>query len=128
MNYAVFRISQTKARMIQSVLLSLSGSLHMQFLQHLTPPIYLASSYWSLRTHHFCGLFLGCPVPRAADGHCYGHTNQTEIHVVSTETTLMSEIRSQDEIWCFLTDGCLAFICYSSVEMTEKAFLIEIVV
>lgn len=74
-------------------------------------------------------VFPECPVARAAGAHRCGRKRQTElIHTVSAKATLMSEIRFQDGIWCLLTDGCLAFIYYSSVEMTEKASLIEIVV
>lgn len=43
---------------------------------------------------------------------------------------LMSEIEFQDGLQGFLTDGCLAFIYYSSGEMTvqKKASLMETVV
>lgn len=46
--------------------------------------------------------------------------------MASAEATLMSEIRFRDGSHCLLTDGRLAFIYYSSVEMAGKASLVEI--
>lgn len=124
-------ISQTIARMFQSVLPRLPGSWHKLLPLSRTPdPSYLLGCFvliledmsplWHLPW---------MPVPRAADTHRHGHINLMElIHMVSTEATLMPDIRFQDGIWCFLTHGCLAFLYYSAMKMTEKASLVEIIV
>lgn len=107
-------VMQTTARMFQSAPPGLSGVLHMLFpLSGILVPSHLLDCLppflQVLETQqHLWQVFPQCPSRSSCRSlPMTTHATQGFSMQLAWKPTLMSEIRFQDGIQCFLTDGCL---------------------